>query len=51
MIMFLIKIVDDLNEKQLTGLKKNNETRNTRQNEEALFEDVKMGKFSLAMDN
>ena len=51
LIMFLIKVIDELKEKQLTRLKKNSETRNTRQNEEALFEDVKMDKFCLAMDN
>ena len=51
MILFLIKIIDELKQKQLTRLQNNKEKRNTRQNEETLFEDVKMDKFCLAMDN
>ena len=52
MILFLIKVIDELKKKQLTRLKKKKGDRvKTRKNQGDLFEDVKMDKFCLAMDN
>ena len=52
MILFLIKVVDEIKAKQLTRLqKKKGDKIKTRKNEEDLFEDMRMDKFCLAMDN
>ena len=51
MISFLIEIIDKLKKNQLTRLKTMTKKASTKGNSEALFEDILMKDFCLAMDN
>jgi len=49
MILFLIKLITDIKQKQLTWLSKSE--RSTRRNENGFFDEKTMGGFCTAVDN
>ena len=51
MILFLIKIIDSLKDRQLKRIQNSTNKRKTRASDEAQFDEQIMGTFCLAMDN